>query len=182
MRRIGVNWILIDLSYRFMDTKWTKINRVIMMFRGTSSSFDCTRATAISWFSGQLEITICHTEIFRIFENHRVTTFFLMRNYHLSIPNWPNVPRASQSSAVSPSAWRLSCLSIIVADTVVSSRPWSSPKTGWSRENLVHTERSAFNVETCKLDGNRMNRCVVPTGTFNSSSPEIPWAEPVVPS
>ena len=32
-----------------------------------------------------------------------------MRNYHLSIPNWSYVPRASQSSAVSPSAWRLSC-------------------------------------------------------------------------
>ena len=43
-------------------------------------------------------------QIATIFENLHVTGYNLMRNYHLSIPNWPYVPRCSQSSAVSPSA------------------------------------------------------------------------------
>ena len=41
-------------------------------------------------------------QIVRIFDNLGVSGFNFMRNYVLAIPNWPNVPRCSQSFAFSP--------------------------------------------------------------------------------
>ena len=60
-------------------------------------------------------------QIARIFENLVcVTGFNFMRNYVLAIPNWPNVPRCSQSFAFSPGAlWFSWYIYILIIDDIL---------------------------------------------------------------
>ena len=58
-------------------------------------------------------------QIANIFENLDVPGFNFMRNYVLAIPNWPNVPRCSQSFAFSPGALWFSWYYYIVIDDIL---------------------------------------------------------------
>ena len=70
----------------------------------------------------------------------------------MSIPNWPNVPKPSQSLAFSLRVRGLSWSIIIViiysiADGPFHPRPWSSPKTGWSREKFTMIQTSTEKID-----------------------------------
>ena len=82
-------------------------------------------------------------QITRTFDNLDVAGFNFMRNYVLAIPNWPNVPRCSQSFAFSPGALWFSCI-YIIDDWWHTVFPWPrvSLKTGWSREKHLQLLRA----------------------------------------
>ena len=107
-----------DVSCCLIDTRMARGGRPASADWG--SRFSCSLKSDLgTWFVVSPCARTVTIQIARIFENLGVPGFNFMRNYVLAIPNWPNVPRCSQSFAFSLGALWFSWYYIIYMKMVI---------------------------------------------------------------